>query len=102
MRRFGLAVEPQHLAPFLAPETPLAGIVQTLDSLAGRQADVLPRHGRPLQITYGYISAALKQGGAVDIPALLAAALARNADGAVIVGTGRIGRLAQYAAIAGD
>lgn len=101
VRRFGIAVEPQHLPPFLAAQTPLAGVVQTLDSLGGREADVLPRHGRPLQITYGYMSAALKGGGAVDIPALLAGALARNAAGAVIVSTGRVERLAQYAAIAG-
>lgn len=101
VRRFGIAVEPQHLAPFLAPSTPLAAIVQTLDSLGGREADILPRHGRPLQITYGYISAALKESAAPDIPALLAGALARNAAGAVIVSTGRVERLAQYARIAG-
>ena len=100
VRRFGIAVEPQHLPGFLSPATPLAAVVQTLDSLDGRDADVLPRHGRPLQITYGYISAALKAGGAVDIPALLAGALARNPAGAVIVSTGRVERLAQYARIA--
>ena len=101
VRRFGIAVEPQHLAPFLAPPTPLAAIVQTLDSLGGREADILPGHGRPLQITYGYISAALKAGGVANIPALLAGALARNTAGAVIVSTGRLERLAQYARITG-
>ena len=101
VRRFGIAVEPQHLAPFLTPSTPLAAIVQTLDSLRGREADILPRHGRPLQITYGYISAALKEGGTPDVPALLAAALDRNPAGAVIVSTGRVERLAQFARIAG-
>lgn len=100
VRRFGIAVEPQHLPAFLAAASPLAGIVQTLDSLAGQEADILPRHGRPLQITYGYISAALRAGGAVDIPALLTRALKRNAAGAVIVSTGRVERLAQYAALA--
>jgi aryl-alcohol dehydrogenase-like predicted oxidoreductase len=96
--RFGVAVDSRRLRGVVESQSPLAPIVQTLDSLAGREADLLTRRGRPLQITYGYVRAAMRDGVA-DVPALLEAALRRNAAGCVIVSTGKRERLAQYAAI---
>lgn len=96
--RFGVAVDASRLLPFAAGH-PLAPIVQTLDSLAGREADQLVAHGRQLQITYGYVSAAARQ-RPVDVPAVLAAALRRNPAGCVIVSTRKPARMRQYAEIA--
>jgi aryl-alcohol dehydrogenase-like predicted oxidoreductase len=97
--RFGVAVDSSRLGGFLATNSPLAPIVQTIDSLAEREADALLRCGRPLQITYGYVRAAVREGRA-DVAAILEAALRRNATGCVIVSTGKRERLAQYSRIA--
>ena len=98
MVRFGIAVDLKRLRSFVVENNPLASFIQTLDSIADREADALAEHGRPLQITYGYISAALRKGPA-DIPAALAAALRRNFAGSVIVSTCKRGRLKQYTEI---
>lgn len=100
VRRFGIASDAERLAPFLAAPSRLIDIVQTTDSLDGRDADVLVACGRPLQITYGYVSAAKRRHAAVDVPAILAGALERNRSGAVIVSTGRPDRMRQYADLA--
>lgn len=94
---FGIALEAARLEPFLATKSPLADFVQTTDSLDDRDADILPRHGRPLQITYGYVSAAKAQSANVDVAAILEAALKRNTGGAIIVSTRRPERLSLYA-----
>jgi D-threo-aldose 1-dehydrogenase len=96
--RFGIAVDSKRLRAFVVANNPLASFVQTLDSIADREADILVEHGRPLQITYGYISAALRK-APVDIPAILAAALRRNSAGSVIVSTRKRERLGRYAEI---
>ncbi len=98
--RFGIAADAERLAPFLASPTRLVDVVQTTDSLEGRDADVLAAHGRPFQITYGYVSDARRRHGRVDVPAILAGALRRNLSGAVIVSTGRPDRMRQYATLA--
>lgn len=92
VRRFGIAVEAQRLGDFIAAASPLADIVQTIDSLDNCEADTLIRAGRPLQITYGYVSAA--KGAPVE--ETLTRALARNAQGAIIVSTRREERIGQY------
>jgi hypothetical protein len=88
----------QQLRGFVVANNPLASFIQTLDSIADREADILVEHGRPVQITYGYIRAALRKGPA-DIPAILAAALRRNSAGSVIVSTRKRERLGRYAEI---
>jgi aryl-alcohol dehydrogenase-like predicted oxidoreductase len=95
VRYFGIAVGANRLRPFMVSASPLASIVQTQDSLVGREADILTAHHRPMQITYGYVTAA-RRDEPVDVPAILAAALRRNATGTVIVNTRRISRLRQY------
>jgi aryl-alcohol dehydrogenase-like predicted oxidoreductase len=100
VRGFGIAVNADRLKPFLAAASPLAAIIQTQDSLVGRQADVILECGRPLQITYGYVSHAMRNQGPVDVPAVLAQALQRNATGAIIVSTRRPKRVPVYASLA--
>jgi D-threo-aldose 1-dehydrogenase len=97
---FGLALTPDRLQPFLAHAPGLAPLVQLPDSLDAREADLLAAHGRPLQITYGYVSAARAAGSSAPVPDVLRAALQRNAAGAVIVSTTRPERMQQYAQIA--
>jgi D-threo-aldose 1-dehydrogenase len=99
---FGIAVSTPRLRRFLAADHALAGLVQTPDSLAAREADVLAEHGRPLQITHGYVGAAVRAaaGAPIDVEAVLRAALARNAQGAIVVHTSKPERLAQFAAVA--
>lgn len=97
--RFGLALTADKLEPFLAAASPLADVVQVFDSLEKKDADVLTRHGRPLQITYGYVSAVRKAGGSASVGDILRQALKRNPHGAVIVSTRKPERLAQYGAL---
>jgi D-threo-aldose 1-dehydrogenase len=94
---FGIAPNATRLAPFLDAPNRLCDLVQTLDSLEGREADQLTARGRPLQITYGYVSDALRRDRQADVRAVLMGALARNRTGAVIVGTRRAERMRQYA-----
>jgi D-threo-aldose 1-dehydrogenase len=99
VRHFGIAVKAAHLEPFLAAASPLAAIVQTADSLSDHEADTMLAHGRPLQITYGYVSSAIRRDRSVAVGAVLSQALARNSKGAVIVCTRRPERMALYASI---
>lgn len=95
--RFGLAGDATRLASFVTRGSPLADLLQTGDSIEGREADKLTVLGRPPQITFGYIAAALKH-GRFDFAQVLAGATARNPHGAVVVSTRRVARLAQWAA----
>jgi D-threo-aldose 1-dehydrogenase len=95
--RFGIAVDSKRLGRFIAAGNPLASVIQTVDSIMDREADILEHH-RPLQITYGYVSAAQRH-GPVDVPAILASALRRNKSGSVIVSTRKLKRLRQYVEI---
>ncbi|WP_294532573.1 hypothetical protein [uncultured Rhodoblastus sp.] len=63
---------------------------------------MLLRRGRPLQITHGYVSAALAQGDKRPVGEILRQALLRNPEGALIVSTKRIERLSQYAKLLED
>ena len=94
---FGIASVTDELLPFLRQATGLTGVVQTLDSLDGKEADVLLRFGKPLQITYGYVSAAFAYRKSISIEDVLRKAIARNPQGAIIVSTRRTARLPQYA-----
>lgn len=95
--RYGLALTAERLGPFLAAATPIADVIQVLDSLNHHEADLLICHHRPLQITYGYVSAARAAGDMTSVPDILRLATARNPGGPIIVSTRRIDRLGQYA-----
>ena len=99
IRYFGLALTIDRLLPFLKTKSPLADFVLTVDSLRDREADVLPAHGKPLQITYGYVSAARAKGDMSSVADVLSRAVKRNAHGAIIVSTRQPGRMGQYRAL---
>ena len=99
--RFGLALGAERIEPFLENTNGLADVIQTTDSLDRKEADVLVRYNRPLQITYGYVSAAHSHHMKLSVESILERALQRNRDGAIIVSTTRIERLGQYARILG-
>jgi D-threo-aldose 1-dehydrogenase len=98
LRAFGIAGTIARIEPFLSNTSPLAQVIQTADSIDGREADrVLDAH-RPLQITYGYLSAARRSGGHFEPRQLLVEALRRNRTGTILVSTRRPERLAEYPA----
>lgn len=89
LRAWGVAGEAVRVEPFVANGSELAQIVQTRDSVARREASFLARHGRMLQITYGYFS-----GGAASV----ASALECNRSGTIVFSTRKIERLREMAA----
>ena len=97
---FGLALTADKLEPFLVDNSRLSHLVQVQDSLGAQEANILLRFGRPLQITYGYVSSARKEGSTLAVAEVLRRALDRNAQGAIIVSTTRAARLSQYARLA--
>lgn len=98
---FGLALDTERLSSFAPLDDPLCSVVQTNDSLSLKEADILLHHGRPLQITFGYVSSARRgQQPSFDANAVLAQALRRNTSGAIIVSTRRTERLDQYSKLA--
>ena len=94
--RFGLALTAVQLRPFLAAGSPLADVIQVLDSLAAHEADVLTEYGRPIQITFGYISQARQAGDTRPFGQLLRAASERNPNGVIIVSTTKVDRVGQF------
>lgn len=99
---FGLALTNELLVPFLDTAPVFTGVVQLLDSLDNCEADCLTKRGRPLQITYGYVSAAQKLGTNKSVNEILGAALVRNPHGAIIVSTTKPERMSQYANLLGS
>jgi D-threo-aldose 1-dehydrogenase len=98
VRHFGLAGDMAHLSPFVTTQNPLIRVLQTQDSLDGHEADFILTTKRPLQMTYGYVSA-FKDKAKLDITQVLKKALKRNASGSIIVFTRSRKRLLQYADI---
>ena len=102
VRAFGLAGPTGRLSPFVSRNDPLAQVLQAKDSIAQGEAEYILKHNRPLQLTYGYASAALAggaPGAAVEV--ILAEALKRNTTGSILVSTRKADRLALYAQLAG-
>lgn len=93
--QIGVAGPAPTVAPFIAAQSGLAAVVQTQDSLAGREADVLLAAQRPLQFTYGYQSA--PDAAVTDRAALLSEMLARNTTGSILVSTRKPERLRAFA-----
>ena len=96
VRYFGIAGDMQRITPFLERESPLAAIIEASDSLDRREADAVLAAGRPLQITYGYMSAANRRSGG-EPQSILRGALARNTTGAILISTRQASRLSEYA-----
>jgi D-threo-aldose 1-dehydrogenase len=96
IRYFGLALTSERLEPFLSAPSALVDVVQVLDSLDARQADILVEYRRPLQITYGYVSSARASGETQSTEEILRRAMARNPYGPIIVSTRKVQRVVQY------
>lgn len=100
VRQVGLALmTTDQLAPFLEHDVKIGNVIQFIDSLQVREADLLTGYGKPMQITYGYMSAALRRNSSLSVPEILRQSLQRNREGAVIVSSTKISRLPQYAKI---
>lgn len=99
VRWFGMAGLPDVTAPIIAAAPGLAQVLQLSDSLDRQEADTALGERR-MQITYGYVSAAMQRARQLNVPGVLTKALERNRTGAVIVSTTRPERLSQYAPIA--
>lgn len=93
---WGVAGEPEVVAPWLAVDSPLAQVVQIRDSLDMREADAVRDAQRPLQFTYGYFSAA-KKAGVTPSREILQRILERNTTGSIVVSTLRKERLRDFA-----
>ncbi len=96
---WGLALTADRLRPFLNAVPDFARLVQTFDSITNKEADLLTARGRPLQITFGYVSAESSAGRKRPVADILTDALARNSLGAIIVSTTKAERIGQYAQI---
>ena len=95
---WGCAVTNDILTRMIQIGLDLPPVIQTIDSLDKREADCLSKIGRPLQITYSYISSALSRAKqSVDVSSVLSKAIQRNHAGAIIVGTTNESRMAQFA-----
>ena len=96
MRSFGLASSAEAVRPFFKSDAMIGSVIQLRDSVAGREADILDEYAFPRQITYGYVSAALRADPTCRVADVLTAALSMNRTGAIIVTSGRQDRLRQY------
>jgi aryl-alcohol dehydrogenase-like predicted oxidoreductase len=93
IRAFGVAGDKGRIGELVRDCHPLSMVVQTRDSIPGQEADFVIHAGRPLQITYGYVSA----DRSVPAPVSIAAALRRNVSGAVVVSSRNPERIAALA-----
>jgi D-threo-aldose 1-dehydrogenase len=100
IRYFGIASTIDRVGPIAEECIGLCQYVQVLDSLEGREADLLGRYGLPMQVTFGYVSGARKNGSTASVEQILSDALKRNKDGAILVSTLKPERMKQYARIA--
>lgn len=94
VRSWGLAGEPFRLEPWIRSDHPLAQVLQTRDSVSGKESDDLLRHGRRADLTYGYF-ASLSQG--MDALSILRKALERNQHGSVVFSTRQTAHLTALA-----
>ena len=98
LKSAGLAGAASRMEPFVLEASPLAEIVQSSDSLEGREADFMLRAGRPLQITFGYMSAAIRTGRPYDPEQIILNALDRNPTGSILVSTRHVDRIPVFSA----
>jgi aryl-alcohol dehydrogenase-like predicted oxidoreductase len=101
VRYWGMAGAASNVAPWVQAGHPLAAVVQTKDSLTGREADFVSDCGRALQFTYGYLSSASVGPPPEEPEVVLRKALERNANGSVVVATRQRDRVATLARAAG-
>lgn len=96
IRNVGIAGPQDVVGPFLGIKNQLTQVVQTRDSLEGREADILTSVDRPFQLTYGYFTGRAHKRDGREV---LSAALARNTTGSIIVSTRSRERLKAFAEV---
>ena len=95
IRAWGVAGLASQVAPLMTSNSPLAGVVQTRDTLIGREADFLLMAGRSLQFTYGYLSAHAAGRSGADSVEIIQQALNRNRTGCVLFSSRKVERVRQ-------
>jgi aryl-alcohol dehydrogenase-like predicted oxidoreductase len=100
IRAWGLAGEAARVCEWLAAEHELAMVLQVRDSLDRREADDVLARGRCLQLTYGYVSSALRDPSRPEVPKVIGSAFLKNRTGSVLVSTNDPVHLAQLARVA--
>jgi aryl-alcohol dehydrogenase-like predicted oxidoreductase len=93
IRAWGMSGEPAVLQA--AVPHPLAMVLQVRDSTTHAEADVILQAGRPLQLTFGYLSAASGHGDSSSAATVLERALLRNRTGSIVISTRRRERIAE-------
>lgn len=96
---WGVAGEAPAVAAMLATHAVLCPVVQVRDSLSQHQADAVLAAGRPLQLTYGYLADPGAAG--LSVAQRLEQAMLRNPEGAVLVSTRQVDRVAALARFGG-
>lgn len=91
VRYWGLAGHAEPMRAWLRDKHPLGAVLQVKDTLDRREAEVVIRHGRELQFTYGYFSSLALRGEVR--PDSVLDALRRNRTGSVIFSTRSAERL---------
>jgi aryl-alcohol dehydrogenase-like predicted oxidoreductase len=99
IRAWGVAGLATHVAPLVVSGSPLACVVQTRDTLQGREADFLLKQGRSLQFTYGYLSGQ-KQHSHLNFEETLLQATHRNPNGCVLFSSRKAERIRQIGSLA--
>ncbi len=99
IRAWGAAGDAQSMPPCLLSGHPLGMVLQVRDSLDSLDADLVTKHGRDLQFTYGYLSS--RRGGDEMLTAseALRRALHRNPMGSVVVSTRQLAHIGELASV---
>lgn len=97
IRAWGLSGEPSELKASISH--PLAMVLQVRDSTIQTEADAVLRAGRPLQLTFGYLSATAGRAAPMPAETVVEAALLRNRTGSILISTRRPERIAELAAV---
>ena len=100
VRYLGLAGSASNCVEVARRMPGLFGVLQVEDSLAEHEADAVIAGGWPLQITFGYLRGAAVAQSSIDAAAVIKAALARNAEGVVLVSSRHPERLKSLASLA--
>jgi len=99
IRYVGVAGTQDRIREMLRGASGLCQVIQTADSVAGREADGLNEFGRTAQLTYGYLSSARRHQPAFDARVVLQQSLVRNPRGAILVSTSQPTRLRAMATL---
>lgn len=98
IRAWGMAGPASLFAPLINQRHKLTSVLQVRDSLGQKEAEVVLTAGRPLQLTYGYLSNARKTMSDFSASRVVKEALKRNSTGTVIVSSRKTGKLVELAA----